>query len=722
MGSTRRGGRTLARGEARAAHFASTLILTLIAVVAVAQATCIDYGNYAHRAGYAMLPAPVRDLAPLGSAFLAADAIGLHLLDLSSPTEPHLLGEHPLPGARSLAVAGERVYAIDGVGLKVLDYAEPSAPVLLATLPLPSPGLAIAITDSLACVAADTAGVYVVDISDPLAPHLAAHWDTPYHAVDLTIAAAHLFVADRHSLQVFALPSGRQASADLGRPDASLHAVAVAGDYAYLIDMNFGIMVFDVSVPLSPVYAGQVEGSGNGGILAAGGRLYSGSSPGLMVFSLEKPARPAPLCGVNSTGEPVALVAAGDYIYAAITERSQIDILDCVPPAEPAPLDELTFYGYPHDVALAGDGYAYVACDFDGLAIVDARDPAALAHQGYVAGVTRAIQTVIQGQLAYVAASYNGFKIVDISQPDGAHAIGGLPLGGYTQALDVAGDLAYVADPVGLRVVDVSEPSAPVLLGSLPTQHTITTVCVTVPGSRLLIADSIELQVVDIAQPEQPLLLETLPLPVRALVVADGLLCALGDPGLWTFAVEPDGALAPLGSLPLPGYPSGGSIRDGIGYFANSSGGAQIVDLSDPAAPFTLGSIPRWPAGAATRADALFVADFYGLASYPLQGTATAAPAPPATGPRLLASYPNPFNPTTLLSYRLPAACALRLTVHDAQGRLLRELETGWREAGEHRVPWDGRDANGQALPSGVYLARLAAAGGISSQRLVLLK
>ncbi|MBM4118369.1 hypothetical protein FJ251_11645, partial [bacterium] len=63
-----------------------------------------------------------------------------------------------------------------------------------------------------------------------------------------------------------------------------------------------------------------------------------------------------------------------------------------------------------------------------------------------------------------------------------------------------------------------------------------------------------------------------------------------------------------------------------------------------------------------------------------------------------------------------------RLTVHDAQGRLLRELETGWHEAGEHRIAWDGRDGEGRALPSGVYLARLAAAGTVSGQRLVLLR
>jgi hypothetical protein len=728
MGSLRKGaapGRRPAFGIALMPMLGLALGLLLApGATGPARATCIDYGDYAHRAGWAPLPGAVWDVASFGALTLAADAAGLHLLDLSLPQEPQILGEYPLPGARGLAVAGETVFAIDGDGLKVLSYAEPFAPELLAELPLPVPGLDLEVADGLACVAADTAGVYVIDVSDPLAPVLLAQWDTPYHAVDLAIEGGYVFVADRHSLQVFALPSGRRGSADLGRPDASLHAVTVADGYAYLIDENFGIMVFDVSAPLAPAYAGQVSGSGRGGILAAGGRLYSGSSPGLLVSSLEKPASPSPLCTVNSTGDAAALLVAGDYVYAAIPERAQIDILDCVPPATPAPLDELIFYSYPSDVDLAADGYAYVACNFDGLAIVDARDPAALVLEGYAAGLTRALETAIQGQFAYVAASYDGFKIVDISQPDGAHVVGGLPLGGYTLALDLAGQLAYVADLEALHIIDISLPSAPVVLGSLLTASPATAVCVTLPGSRLVLADGAQLLLADIEQPEQPAVLEELPLPVRSLVLADDLLCALGDPGLWTFRVEPDGALTPLGSLPLPGYPANGSIRDGIGYFANNGGGLQIVDLSEPALPRTVGSIPRWPAGVVAGAEALFVADFSGLASYPLHGTATGTPGAPAIAgkPALLASYPNPFNPSTLLAYRLPAPCALQLTVHDAQGRLLRCLAEGRQEAGEHSVAWDGRDERGRPQPSGVYFARLAAAGEIRGQRLILLK
>ncbi|MBM4118438.1 hypothetical protein FJ251_12030, partial [bacterium] len=94
-----------------------------------------------------------------------------------------------------------------------------------------------------------------------------------------------------------------------------------------------------------------------------------------------------------------------------------------------------------------------------------------------------------------------------------------------------------------------------------------------------------------------------------------------------------------------------------------------------------------------------------------------------APGPALaLAAYPNPFNPQVALRFALPAAAALRLSIHDAQGRCLRELLSGVQAAGARVLHWDGRDAKGRALPAGVYLARLATPAGGASRRLVLLR
>jgi agmatine/peptidylarginine deiminase len=101
---------------------------------------------------------------------------------------------------------------------------------------------------------------------------------------------------------------------------------------------------------------------------------------------------------------------------------------------------------------------------------------------------------------------------------------------------------------------------------------------------------------------------------------------------------------------------------------------------------------------------------------------ATAATAPDGL-PLGLAAWPNPFNPATTLRCTLPAAGCVELAVYDALGRRVRVLLDGEAlPAGEQRWRFDGRDEDGHALPSGVYLVRLAVGGATRQERLVLLK
>jgi len=83
---------------------------------------------------------------------------------------------------------------------------------------------------------------------------------------------------------------------------------------------------------------------------------------------------------------------------------------------------------------------------------------------------------------------------------------------------------------------------------------------------------------------------------------------------------------------------------------------------------------------------------------------------------------PNPFNPTTTLSYSLTRAGAVELALYDPAGRLLTRLENGWRAAGNHTVAWNGTDDRGRSLGSGVYLAVLIADGRASTSKLALIR
>jgi hypothetical protein len=104
------------------------------------------------------------------------------------------------------------------------------------------------------------------------------------------------------------------------------------------------------------------------------------------------------------------------------------------------------------------------------------------------------------------------------------------------------------------------------------------------------------------------------------------------------------------------------------------------------------------------------------------EGDVTAAPGEVAAAPLALDAFPNPFNPQTRLVFELPRASVVSVRVHDLSGRVVRTLVDGAREAGRHEAVWQGRDDRGQPLASGVYLAQVRTAEGVTSRKLVLAK
>lgn len=87
-----------------------------------------------------------------------------------------------------------------------------------------------------------------------------------------------------------------------------------------------------------------------------------------------------------------------------------------------------------------------------------------------------------------------------------------------------------------------------------------------------------------------------------------------------------------------------------------------------------------------------------------------------------LAAFPNPFHGGTAIAFELARGAAVRLTVHDVTGRLVRTLAAGAMPAGSHRVAWDGLDAGGVSLAAGCYFARLDDGSRVRTTRLLLVR
>ena len=98
---------------------------------------------------------------------------------------------------------------------------------------------------------------------------------------------------------------------------------------------------------------------------------------------------------------------------------------------------------------------------------------------------------------------------------------------------------------------------------------------------------------------------------------------------------------------------------------------------------------------------------------------------PKKTG--LLPNYPNPFNPETWIPYQLAEAADVMLTIHATDGRLIRTLSFGHQSAGMYQSKnraayWDGRNALGEPVASGVYFYTLKVSGNFTATRKMLIR
>jgi hypothetical protein len=117
-----------------------------------------------------------------------------------------------------------------------------------------------------------------------------------------------------------------------------------------------------------------------------------------------------------------------------------------------------------------------------------------------------------------------------------------------------------------------------------------------------------------------------------------------------------------------------------------------------------------------------------GIELVKLQGSTSVDKSIPFSMPAtfyLEANYPNPFNPSTTITYHLPQAARIDLSIYNINGVCVQTLVHGYQAVGDYHVVWKGQ-VNGAQAASGVYFARLNAAGtwGVESQvqRMLLIK
>lgn len=85
-------------------------------------------------------------------------------------------------------------------------------------------------------------------------------------------------------------------------------------------------------------------------------------------------------------------------------------------------------------------------------------------------------------------------------------------------------------------------------------------------------------------------------------------------------------------------------------------------------------------------------------------------------------NFPNPFNPSTTIAYRLDKPSNVRLTVYDVTGRQIKILVDESQNDGEHSVRWNAAEREGSIVASGMYFACLQVGDHVAVQKMILAK
>ncbi|UCD83885.1 MAG: hypothetical protein JSU92_11445, partial [Deltaproteobacteria bacterium] len=294
----------------------------------------------------------------------------------------------------------------------------------------------------------------------------------------------------------------------------------------------------------------------------------------------------------DGTGSGISAVLVNGYT-ASGTDNWNI-ILTSDQYMNPIEVGSRDTMGWARGVFVSGD-YAYVADEWNGLAIIDVSDPAnpgTPVYRAFPPGDSRGVY--VTGEYAYVADGPSGLAIIDVSDPENP----GVPVyrafpPGDSQGVYVTGGYAYVADGWdGLAIIDVSNPLNP----GTPVYRDTTGFSggVYVTGDYAYVADDSSLAIIDVSDPENPGTIVYQPTSGNSYgVYVTGGYAYVADGGSGLTIIDVRDPLNPFWSnnRDTSGDSRGVYVTGGYAYVADGWDGLAIIDVSDP---FNPGSPVYW--------------------------------------------------------------------------------------------------------------------------------
>ncbi|MGD8752558.1 MAG: hypothetical protein PVG14_14105 [Anaerolineales bacterium] len=363
-------------------------------------------------------------------AYIADGSSGLHLLDVSDPGNPVLLGSYnDAEFVQDVSVVGERVFlATRQQGLLLVDTSNPADIKLLAVHDTPGLARRLFLGGNLIFVADGNRGLRIVELVDPVALNEIGFFDAPSRVASVTIV----------------------------------------GDYAYLVDGTKGFWIADLSDPISHSYVGYHEtpGEPTNLIVVENFAYISSGSAGLYVVDVSNPRAPLEAGSFDTQGTALDVAVMGRYAYLA-DDGGGLRILDLASPEGIAEVGSLANQFIAKSVFVEGV-YAYIVDGESGLWIINVSRPEDPNVASLFGDVKDGRALVVRDNYAFIASGENGLWIVDVSRPASQQKWASfLDTPGTAVDVKISGDYAFVADgEMGFQVIYIADLSNPKIINN----------------------------------------------------------------------------------------------------------------------------------------------------------------------------------------------------------------------------------------------------------------
>jgi uncharacterized protein (TIGR03437 family) len=636
---------------------------------------------------------PTKAVAAQGKYAYVGVGQRLIVLDVSDPATPlEVGGSAPFADfVRDMAVSGTLAYvAAGGAGLHVLDVSDPTSPTEIGSVQLRGYAEGVAVSGTMVCLADGPYGLRVMDASNPRNPTEIGSAFTRNYAFKVAMAGRYAYVAAAGAGLLIAdltNPAKPSEVATLATPGYA-YGLAVSGNTVYVAGGWEGLEIVDVATQAAPSLLGQYQTAGWAmGVTVSGTQAYVAAAlGGLLLVDVSDPALPAAVGGLAVAGGDAAGVAVAGTIAYVADRNWGLEAVDLSAPANPVQVGFYGPLGYADGITVAGN-YAYVAAGPYGLRIVDISNPGRPLQVGAYDTQSYAARVAVAGRYAYVGTqlgSQQGLYVLDVSDPTHATQAAFLSSSHTTRGMTLAGGIVYIADEAGLWLVDVSNPAAPKQLSFLQIQTSngqSTAVGVAVSGNVAYVAVDQGLLTVDVSNPSAPAVIGQLQWPnafAQDIVIAQGLAFVADCGALTVTDVSNPRAPVWLASYPASGFAESLAVAGDQAFVANGGAGLSVIGVSNPGSPVLAWSYrtPGYAESVFVQADYAFVADssggllvLGGSQASPMASPGTVAMPPRVAPPRARAGV----EPTRLggaVSAQAATSCVVTSTADSGAGTL----------------------------------------------------